>query len=299
MPELSFHGWRFLALPLVALAIASCSEEQRPPDLVIQTTTDLVYLEGGDAKLQALDIYAPAGADGAPVVVYVHGGAYRAGDKEMVGDKPHFFCSRGYVVVSINYRLAPAVRHPTWLEDTAAAFAWVHQNISDYGGDPERIGLIGHSSGAQVSSLLITDQRRLEAHGLGLAVVKAAVLLDGHTYNLEARFAAIEDPAILAGPYSKFGDTPEHWRDASAMAHIGPDKGHPPTLLVAAGIQFQQYPPGMASDELAGALRTAGVEVESFMAKSKNHDDVDHDVTSDDEMSRAVVAFLDRHLKKE
>jgi arylformamidase len=278
-----------------ALPAQSGPEDERP----FQVAADIVYLEGGDPRLQSLDVYAPIDASRAPVVVYVHGGALKGGDKRQVGDKPAFFCGRGYVLVSINYRLAPAVRHPSFLEDTAAAVAWVHRHIAHYGGDPARIVYLGHSAGALLGGLLITDHRRLAIHGLGLDVLRAAVLLDGHTFNLEGRIREIDDPEILKVPFSKFGNTPEAWRDASAMAHIGAGKGHPPTLLVAAGIQFQHYPPGKAAREFAAALRAAGAEARVFMATDKNHGGVNRDVTSGDEMSRAIMGFFDQYLAAE
>ena len=157
------------------------------------------------------------------------------GDKRNVGAKPEFFCARGWVLVSINYRLSPAVKHPAHVEDAAAAVAWVARNVERYGGDPDRMALIGHSAGALIAALLATDERRLGAHGLGLDIFDAVVLLEGQEYDIEARleWARRTMPERLADPYSKFGDTPEAWRDITVMRHVAPGKGIPPTLLIA------------------------------------------------------------------
>ena len=265
---------------------------------------DVVYREGGDPVLQALDVYAPPTAAGQPaaperpVLVYVHGGAMFRGDKRNVGAKPAFFCNRGWVLVSLNYRLSPAVAHPAHVEDAAAAVAWVTRNIQRYGGDPSRMALVGHSAGALIAALLATDQRRLGAHGLGLDVWDAVVLLEGQEYDVESRMRWAQQtmPERLADPYSKFGDTPEAWRDITVVRHVAAGKGIAPTLLVACGVQFQFYVPGEESKKMLQALWRAGVPAEYFLAEEKDHGGVNDDLTSDDAMSRTVMAFLERGI---
>ena len=253
---------------------------------------NVVYLEGGDPVHNALDVYASSGVSGLPVLFYVHGGALRGGDKRNLHDKPQFFAERGFVLVSTNYRLSPEVVHPAHIEDVAAAVAWVVENVHDYGGDPERLVYMGHSSGALLGGLLTTDEHRLGAHDLSLDTLKGAVLLDGHTYNLAASMESFHGKEVPKEPISKFTDRPEVWRDATAMEHIAKGKGIPPMLLVSGGIQFQHWPVGEAAEEFAAALREAGGEAEVFMAEGKDHGDVNRDVTSGDEMSRAILEFL-------
>jgi len=93
--------------------------------LDIVETIDVRYAKtpGVDPKLQSLDIHAPKGARAAPVVVFVHGGYWKAGDKANKSRLPEFFCGRGFVYVTINYRLSPAARHPTHIRDVASAVA--------------------------------------------------------------------------------------------------------------------------------------------------------------------------------
>jgi acetyl esterase/lipase len=289
------------AVPTPGVSAAAASS----PFLVAH---DIVYLEGGDPKLQSLDVYAPPGAASSsanassapapahPVLVYVHGGAMTRGDKTEVGAKPEFFCGRGWVLVSINYRLSPAVKHPAHVEDGAAAVAWVARNIARYGGDPTRIALLGHSAGALIAALLATDERRLGAHGLGLDVFDAVVLLEGQEYDLESRleWAKRTMPDRLDDPYAKFGSTPEAWRDLTVLRYVVPGKSIAPMLLVACGVQFQFYPPGEESKKMLTALWRAAIPAEYFFAAEKNHGGVNDDLTSGDAMSRAVTAFLDR-----
>ena len=286
----------FAALLVVALLLGLSGPARCRTTSPLLVGRDVVYVEGGDRVLQALDVYAPAGARGLPVLIYIHGGAMFRGDKRNVGANPEFFCGRGWVLVSINYRLSPAVKHPAHVEDAAAAVSWVVRNVERYGGDPERIALIGHSAGALIAALLVTDERRLAVHGLGLEALDSVVLLEGQEYDLEARleWARKTMPDRLADPYSKFGDTPEAWRDATVVRHVAPGKGIPPMLLVACGVQFQFYAPGEESTKMLTALWRARVPAEYFLAEDKDHGGVNDDLTSGDTMSRVVTSFLER-----
>src|SRR5690349_8115388 len=106
---------------------------------------------GADPK-QKLDIFKPAKAERAPVVVFVHGGAYVRGDKrvndEIYGNVPLWFARQGALGINMTYRLAPAAPYPAGAEDVGAVVRWLKQNAAAQGGDPARIFLIGHSAGA-------------------------------------------------------------------------------------------------------------------------------------------------------
>ena len=109
------------------------------PDLVRHLDVPYATIEGVDPKLLSLDLYAPQNAGRQPVMVMIHGGGWRNGDKANAGmtrTKVPFFVGRGYVYVSINYRLssAPDVKHPLHVQDVAAALAWVHDHVAEYGG---------------------------------------------------------------------------------------------------------------------------------------------------------------------
>ena len=102
---------------------ATPSKPAAPPagEVEIIETLNVPYaaIEGVDPNLLSLDIHAPKGAKGLPVVMYVHGGYWKAGDKSQKGHLPEFFCRRGFVFVTLNYRLAPAVKHPVLIQDVA------------------------------------------------------------------------------------------------------------------------------------------------------------------------------------
>src|ERR1700759_4781047 len=129
----------------------------------VQETRDVRYAPGDRHEL---DIYAPKSKTPAPVVVFVYGGGWKNGSKSHYRFVGAALAARGFLTVVPDYQLFPQVRFPTFLQDNAAAVAWVKQNIARYGGDPERILLMGHSAGAYNVMMLTLDKRWLGAQGL-------------------------------------------------------------------------------------------------------------------------------------
>ena len=123
------------------------------------------YVQNGHAR-HVLDIYTPANAKNFPLVFWIHGGGWQTGDKANVQEKPAWFMQKGFVFVSINHRLLPEVDMDTLVRDVAKAFGWMHKNIAEHGGDPKRVLVGGHSSGAQLATLICTDDRYLKAEGV-------------------------------------------------------------------------------------------------------------------------------------
>ncbi|HET6883644.1 MAG TPA: alpha/beta hydrolase, partial [Pirellulales bacterium] len=119
----------------------------------LEVHRDVPYTEPA-AELQKLDVYAPKGAKDLPVVFWIHGGGWQTGDKGSVKTKPQAFADKGFVFVSTNYRLLPNVDMETIVRDVAKSVRWVHEHISKYGGDPNRLLVMGHSAGAQLAALI-------------------------------------------------------------------------------------------------------------------------------------------------
>ena len=114
---------------------------------------DIPYVENGHER-QVLDVYTPEqAADGRlPVMFWIHGGGWQVGDKTDVALKPKALTERGFVFVSTNYRLLPGVEMDVLVRNVAKALGWVSKNIANYGGDPRRIFVGGHSAGAQLAA---------------------------------------------------------------------------------------------------------------------------------------------------
>lgn len=140
--------------------------------------TDIAY--GMDDR-QKLDIYAPDGNGSLrhPVLIFFHGGAWRDGEREGYGFLGRAFAARGIVTVIADYRKAPKVRFPAFVEDTADAIAWVHANIASHEGDASHIFVMGHSAGAHIAMLAALDPRWLAAKGLKPDIIKGVIGLAG------------------------------------------------------------------------------------------------------------------------
>jgi len=247
----------WLALLTLVLAAHGCN----------RVTKNISYDPAGTDSLTALDIYPPRFGGHHPVVIFIHGGSYVQGDKSTeVGAKPKEFRGQGYVFVALNYRLSPAVKHPTHIQDVAKAIAWVRHNISRYGGDSTRLFVLGHSSGASMAALIATNERYLKAEGLDLSSLSGAILLDGTAYDIPRRFS--EDSVEAHRLIAIFGDDSAVWEEASAQYHCQKNKGIPPFLMFfltarAGGTQQSQA--------LAGALAAAGVKVEIKPIQTVGH----------------------------
>ena len=145
----------YLSALLVALGFLSNADAPN-------VKRDIHYVEKGDQR-QMLDVYAPPKAKNLPVVFWIHGGGWQGGDKADVQLKPQVFADKGFVFVSTNYRLLPDVDMGTIVRDVATAIRWVHDHIAEYGGDPDRLLVMGHSAGARLAALICTDDRYLKA----------------------------------------------------------------------------------------------------------------------------------------
>ncbi|HQU41961.1 MAG TPA: alpha/beta hydrolase, partial [Pirellulales bacterium] len=216
---------------------------------------DLAYTEPKNER-QTLDVYAPAEGQAHPVVFWIHGGGWQQGDKSSVAHKPQAFVERGFVFVSTNYRLLPNVDMQTIFRDVAKSLGWVYKHIAEYGGDPRRIFVMGHSAGAQLAALISIDDRYLKAEGVPLAALKGCVPVDGDTYDVPAIIETAEtrrrvhgQPQAKFGHREKFGDDPAKHRDFSAVTHVAKDKGIPPFLI----LYVADHPDNTAQAQRLGA----------------------------------------------
>jgi arylformamidase len=145
-------------LAIVWLASPLAATSGADPTPAFRVVRDIPYAGAPAEPGQALDLYLPEQDAGdrepRPVVLFVHGGAWRRGDKSMVGDKPAAFVGQGYAFASANYRLADTVSPREQAQDVAEAVRWLHGHGGEYGCDPNRIFLMGHSAGAHLVALV-------------------------------------------------------------------------------------------------------------------------------------------------
>ncbi|AKJ63738.1 carboxylesterase family protein [Kiritimatiella glycovorans] len=262
---------------------------------------DIPYakIEGVDPGLLSLDLYVPKGkvtAQGRPVLVMIHGGGWRRGDKAnraTVGAKMRHFVGKGYIYAPINYRLSPAepggngVQHPVHAQDCARALAWIHDHIDDYGGDPARIHLMGHSAGAHLAGLIGTNERFLKAEGKSLAILKTNVLLDTAALDIPSYLEAQDGKGMTALYHNAFTDKPANWRDASPRLHVKPDKQIPPTLIFYGGTRMllNRFAP-----DFARALHKAGTPAQAIDVAPLDHGQINAFIgTVDDPMTALIM----------
>jgi acetyl esterase/lipase len=286
---------RYCFIVLAAVAFVSVARAQ-------DIKRDIRYGEPA-LERQVLDVYSPPGAKNRPVVFWIHGGGWQGGDKSEIQRKPQAFVEKGFVFVSTNYRLLPAVDMATIVRDVAKSLRWVHDHIAEFGGDPNRLLVMGHSAGAQLAALLCTDDRYIKAEGLSLASIKGCVPVDGDTFDVPAIIETAETRRRVHGQAQakyghreKFGDDPAKHRDLSAVAHVSGGKGIPPFLILHVG----DHPDTSAqAQRLAAVLKDAGIPVTVFAARETFHSKINTDLgLPDDPATKALFTFVAGVLKE-
>lgn len=162
-----------------------------------QRTADVPF---GPARWQRADVYQPAHATGpVPVIVFWYGGGWTEGNKEEYRFVGTALASLGFVAVLPDYRVYPDVKFPTFLDDAAAAVAWVQSHAGRFGGDPHRIVLMGHSAGAHMAAMLAINHEYLRRAGVDTHDIVGLIGLSG-PYELAPNTPTLN--AIFAAPYT-------------------------------------------------------------------------------------------------
>lgn len=213
-----------LAVALGSVLLAGCTQaglELANLPAKFSSTRIVKDLPYGEADSNRLDIYVPelATDESLPVVVFFYGGRWTDGSRDMYPFVGETFVNAGYITVIADYSKYPRVRFPSFVEDGARATAWVYRHIDQYGGDPERIYISGHSSGAHIGALLAADERYLRSQGLDTDVIRAFAGLAG-PYDFEPD---AEDLKAIFGP-------PENYPQMQVTTFI--DGEEPPMLLM-------------------------------------------------------------------
>jgi arylformamidase len=243
---------------------------------------------------QMLDVYAPATGKNMPVVVWIHGGGWRRGDKADVHNKPKAFTEKGFVLVSISYRFVPTVTVDQIAGDVAKSIRWTHDHAKDYGGDPNTIIVMGHSAGAQLAALVCTDDRYLKAEKLSLSIIKGCVPVDGDTYDVPLQIKTVEEKRAKSYRMT-FGDE-ESQKNLSAVTHVAKGKNIPPFLI----LHVADHPETkMQSQRLVKVLQEAGISAKAYPAEGTNHTTINNDLgLSGDRPTQEMWEFLSAVLKK-
>lgn len=286
-------GWSAQSAPVPTTAGPTTTANCAAPEL--PSTVPYKTVAGIDPNLVSLDIHTQPGLCDAPVVMWVHGGGYRTGDKaNQIADKVALANSRGWILVSVNYRLtdegaAGSARFPDHFQDVADSVAWVHAHIGSYGGDPDRFALMGHSAGADIVANVVTNPAYLNTAGLDLGTVSCAGPLDTEGFDKTA--AGAGDPDGERDQWRlALGNNPDYLTATSATNLIRPGIGIPPMIGVVRGTPRRQD----IEATFLRSLRAAGIPATTIDATTLSHNEVNSRIgrPGDTVMTEPIVTFL-------
>lgn len=278
------------SLALTAIDTAAAAREGTETIRLAEQKKTLSY---GPDRLQQLDFWPAARAD-APLVVFVHGGGWKRGDKRMMDGsaKLSHWRDLGYAVASVNYRLVPDNTVEEQAADIASAVALLKGKAATLGIDPGRIALVGHSAGAHLVALVGTDPAYFRAAGLSLQDVRGIVPLDGAAYDVGTQIA--DGGRVMRDTYVQaFGTDPQrHKRLSPTLQAAAPNA---PEFLI---LHVQRDDGTAQSKALAEALRKGGTPatVQGFAGRGlKGHAEINRQLGEEDYPATPVVdAFLAR-----
>ena len=194
------------------------------------------------------------------------------------------------------------MKHPEHIKDVARAYAWTHNNIAEYGGDPNQMYIAGHSAGGHLAALLATDEQYLKAEGLSRKDIRGVIAISG-VYRIPDKLEFLWETNdygikldIKTNPFDfVFPKDPKGREAASPIAHVGP--GLPPFLIAYADSDLPLLP-DMAVD-FTKALRNNKCDVELMKFEDRTHNNIAFKATSiDDPLGKAMLDFVRMHSGK-
>ncbi len=256
---------------------ASC-EVQLRPNLAYKSGDALTDYEKERCKL---DLYLPAAKTAFPTLVWFHGGGLTGGTKDDVftTNIVRSLVQSGIAVAAANYRLSPKAKYPAYIEDAAAAFAWVRAHIATHGGDTNRVFVGGHSAGGYLTFMVGLDARYLRPHGLDTSVIAGLIPVSGQTLT---HYTIREERGLAKS--TLMAD------DAAPVYHARKDT--PPMLVL-----FAEGDMAMRVEEnqlLVAALKSSGnTRVTARLIPDRDHGSIAERIARlDDPVRAAIVEFM-------
>ncbi len=266
----------FLAIFVAATGFGAASAQD------VRELKDIDFIEGADYanNKDKLDLYLPEGVENFPVLVFLHGGGLRQGDKSGSAHVGRALAASGYGAAIVNYRLSPDVAHPAHAEDAAASIAWIYRHIKDYGGNPEKLFVSGWSAGAYLCALLALDERYLNEQGLTTAVLGGVMPISGFFYV---------DLVAPDRPKDVWGEDEKVWVEASPSQYGGAD-GPPILFLYADGDAPWRK---KQNEDIAEALAAKGhSDVSTTEIANRNHPGIHKQIGPKDQTLEAMLVFM-------
>ena len=250
---------RLLCVLATVFVLAGCSQQQ----VLNSLTTDTGYRVASNIPFDfehpmlGLDVYTPTNVQNAPVIVFFYGGRWTSGSKDAYKFVGQALTAQGFVAVIADYRKYPQVRFPAFVQDGARAVKWTHDNISRYGGDPNKLFVMGHDAGAHIAAMLALNEAYLKAVGGSRSWLRGMI--------------------GLAGPYDFMPITAPDLRDLFGPPDLYPQSqpilfvdGHNPPLLLMTGLDDDSVL-ARNTQSLAQSVSKAGGPVETVVYPKMSH----------------------------
>jgi len=233
----------------------------------VKVERDVNYTSAtGDVRRQ-LNIYHKTKVDTAQdVIIFIHGGSWSSGKKETYWWLGRNLARKGFVTVLINYGLAPDNTYEQMGMDCASAVSWVADHITEYGGNPDRIFLMGHSAGAHLAELINSDPKYLKAAGMNRPV-RGMILNDAFGLDMHEYLSTAQKDADYYNFLRTFSDQPAVWAKGSPMSYL--DQVRNPHLIFYGA---KTYPAiQMQSERINKTLLAEKVKTEMHVIRGKKH----------------------------
>jgi acetyl esterase/lipase len=277
-----------ILLFLVVSSSLTYAEDKPRTKFAVETALNIAYRSDKDADpvRHKLDIFTPKDQKDFPVLFFVHGGAWRSGNKSLYPTLGKTFAEQGIGTVVINYRLSEndgKVKHPDHINDVAAAFTWVYENIGKYGGKKDRIFITGHSAGGHLVSLLATDESYLKAHKLSVAAIRGVLPLSG-VYEIR------HDVFVFK---NQFGTDEKVCKAASPINNI--KENLPPFLVIYADQDLPTL--GKMAESFHAKLKESKCESSVLKVEKRDHISIIIKLSVDiaDPATSAMLDFIGKH----
>jgi acetyl esterase/lipase len=237
-----------------------------------------------------LDVYGIEGAENAPIMIYVHGGAWMIGDKRQVRDKPAFFNANGYVFISVNYTLVPRGTVEEQFSEIDAAIGYVADNAARFGGDAGNISLMGHSAGAHLVTMAAVKPGPQVRGLLAQGALRAVIANDTIAYDIAriAEGAGGRLPRLYRRPFS---EDPARWALLSPVSYVA-EAQNLPRFMLTHSAQGNAAARAQGVREFAEALQSVGANVRVFDGRAYNHMQISRAVGVEADISGAIIEFL-------
>lgn len=257
---------------LLFYALLVLQDSPIPKEFEVEIENDQRY--GEAHKKQHLDLYRPKDRNDAPVLMFVHGGAWMSGDRKWYIEFGKKFAKKGLITAVVSYRLSPAVKHPSHIEDVAKAFAWLKKKFAS-----NKIYVMGHSAGGHLVALLTTNEKYLKAEGCAIGDVAGVVGVSG-VYHI------LPDAKMLV---EVFTEDPETRKDASPAEFVR--EGLPRFLLFYASKEMALL--DTSAREFHKALEGKKVETQLHEISERDHISIIVKCGGDAcEMTKRILEFV-------